>query len=311
MQTTEIPVVVAHFNNKPNYLKFALESAAKFNKTVVLIGDKTNEDLWINHWDTTIVEFDKYEKFLKYYTQMTRFSKDYENGYWKRMFMVEKWMKESGYKEVFLLDSDVMTFANYSKEIAAILSNNYMVALSAPEDQSNFRWANSCHCSYWTLAALEDFTNFCIEAYINKNIRDKIDAKWQWHLDNNKPGGVSEMTLLYLWSQVNSQVANTAKVINDMAIDHAIKLSNNYFKNEYKMKFGVKKLIFKDGIPYGYNQILNKEIKFLCLHCQGNAKGSMKFLYYKQLRHLYYLPPLVATIRYKTSLLIKKITNNR
>ena len=44
------------------------------------------------------------------------------------------------------------------------------------------------------------------------------------------------------------------------------------------MRGGFKKFIFKDGVPYGFNKILGKEIRFLCVHCQGKAKRLMKFL---------------------------------
>jgi hypothetical protein len=49
IETLEIPVIIAHFGGKPNYLKFALKSAADFNNTVVLIGDDTNKSFWRNH----------------------------------------------------------------------------------------------------------------------------------------------------------------------------------------------------------------------------------------------------------------------
>jgi hypothetical protein len=74
------------------------------------------------------------------------------------------------------------------------------------------------------------------------------------------------------------------------------------------MQFGLKKLIFN---PYGYNKNLNKEIKFLCIHCQGGAKGVMRFLYYKQLRDFYCIGNLVRVTKGKMKLLIKKIISNK
>ena len=159
---------------------------------------------------------------------------------------------------------------------------------------------------------MEDFTDFCIEAYSNKNIRDKLEAKWQWHIDNHKLRGIIDMTLLYLWSKDNPKVANLTTVINNnMTLDHNINSSTNYLEDEYQMQFGLKKLIFKNGIPYGYNKNLNKEIKFLCIHCQGGAKGVMRFLYYKQLRDFYYIGNLVRVTKGKMKLLIKKIISNK
>ena len=313
IETLEIPVIIAHFGGKPNYLKFALKSAANFNNKVVLIGDDTNKDFWQNHWDTTLVEFDKYENFQKCYVEMSDYWKKYEIPVWKRMFVLGKWMKENDHRRIFLVDSDAMTFANYSEEVYPILPNDCIAVLMTPtpKNQDNFRWASSPHFSYWTLEALEDFTDFCIEAYSNKNIRDKLEAKWQWHIDNHKPGGIIDMTLLYLWSKDNPKVANLTTVINNnMTLDNNINSSTNYLEDEYQMQFGLKKLIFKNGIPYGYNKNLNKEIKFLCIHCQGGAKSVMRFLYHKQLRDFYYIGNLVQATKAKMKLLIKKIISN-
>jgi hypothetical protein len=314
IETLEIPVIIGHFGGKPNYLKFALKSAANFNNTVVLIGNDTNKGFWGNHWDTTLVEFDKYQNFQKCYVQMSDYSGIYEIAVWKRMFVLEEWMKENGYQRVFLLDSDIMTFANYSEEVYPVLPNDCIAALmtSTPKNQdTNFRWSSTTSFSYWTLEGLENFTDFCIEAYSNKNILDKLKAKWQWHIDNHKPGGICDMTLLYLWSKDNPKVANLTSAMNDMTSDYNINSSTNYLEDEYEVQFSLKKLIFKNGIPYGYNKNLNKEIKFLCIHCQGGAKSVMRFLYYKQLRDFYYIGKIVPVTKAKVKLLIKKIIGNK
>lgn len=300
LMETEIPVVIAHFGNKPNYLKLALRSAANFNKTVVLIGDDANKNFWENHWDTTLVEFAKFLEFQKYYIQMSSYPSKYEMSFWKRMFVLEKWMKEKGYERIFLLDSDVMTFADYSKEVCPLLPQDCIAALMAVERELLYPiWATSCHFSYWTLGALEDFTTFCINAYQNRTIRDMLEAKWQWHVDNNKGGGICEMTLLYFWSKDNPRIINFTKVWNSMTADHNFNQPEQYYVNEYKMQFGLKKFIFKEGIPYGYNKLLNKWIKFLCIHCQGAGKYAMAFLSHRHLRRFYVVTRIFYRIRSK------------
>ncbi|QSJ18690.1 hypothetical protein JYQ62_07990 [Nostoc sp. UHCC 0702] len=313
MQTTEIPVTIIYLGAKPNFLNFALKSAANFNNTVVFIGDKTNKDLWSNYWDSTLKESSKFQAFFKNYVHMSTTGEHYTLAGIQRFFYLEQWMQQENIKKTFLLDGDIVTFTNYSEQLYSAFSNDCIASLSTPEDQeSNFRWASSPHLSYWTLEGLEDFTNFCIEAYSNKSIRDQLEAKWQWHLANNKPGGIMDMTLLYLWSKGNSQVGNVAKVINDTTVDHTITSPTNYFRNEYRMQLGLKKIIFKNGIPYGYNQVLNKEIRFLCLHCQGtSAKDLMRFFYYKQLRNFYPIANFVAITQLQTKNFIKKLIRKK
>jgi hypothetical protein len=132
-----------------------------------------------------------------------------------------------------LLDGDIVTFADYSEQVYSNFSNDYIAALMTTKNQDNSRWVSSPHFSYWTLEALEDFTNFCIEAYSNKNILDKLEEKYQGHIENNKPGGICDMTLLYLWSKDNPKVANPTRVMNNMTLDININSSTNYLEDEY------------------------------------------------------------------------------
>ncbi|MBW4583631.1 hypothetical protein G7B40_014020 [Aetokthonos hydrillicola Thurmond2011] len=275
----QIPVIVPFFGGSPNYLKLSLKSAAKFNTNVLLIGDESNKKVWGSYWNSESLKLDKYQDFIKNYQHMSSNSEYFETMCFKRNFVLEEWMKTEDKKQVFLLDCDVVTFADYSKEILPLLPNDCAAALLATKNQDNFRWSSSPHCSYWTLEALEDFTSFCIKAYKSEQIRNKLKDKYQWHIDNNQPGGICEMTLLYLWSEENkTKVFNLASVKNDIVVDNCINESKNYFDDEYEMRFGFKKFIFKNGTPYGYNNLLSKQIKFLSIHCQGHAKQAMRFL---------------------------------
>ena len=312
MNKLEIPVIFTHFNQQPNYLKFALKSAKNLNETVVLVGDDTNEKFWENHWNTTQIVSDKYEHFQKSYVHMSTNPQQFELFCFKRFFYLEEWMKNKEEKKVFLLDSDVISFANYSDQAYTnvIGDNNYIAALMTPKYEREFQWASSPHFSYWTIEGLEDFTSFCMEAYNNKSIRGKLEQKFKWHIENNKSGGICDMTLLYLWSQNNPKVANFSKVINDMTVEHCINVSENYLEDEYQMQLGVKKIIFKKGIPYGFNKNLNKEIRFLGIHCQGTAKILMRFFYYENLRPFYLTGKLVEIIKTKTKFFIEGIKRN-
>ncbi len=285
----EIPVIITYFGGSPSYLIYALKSAARTNNDVVLIGDNTNKNVWKNYWDTTQVKSEKWQTFLKCYVQMSDYGKQYEIGFWKRIFYLEKWMNEKNVKKVFMIESDVVSFANYSREVYPSLPDDCISALTMTKRQDISVWAASTHVSYWTINALEDFTNFCINAYSNENIKEKLISKYQWHIKNKMPGGITEMTLLYLWSEKNPKVFNLCRVINDMTIDLAAYRSENYFQDEYQMKHCFKRFIFKNGIPYGYNKILKKEIKFVSIHCQGWSKSIMRFLYSRIARKFYSL----------------------
>ena len=305
MNKPDIPVIFTHFNQQPNYLKFALESAASFNEKVVLIGDESNKLCWKNHWNTTPIESYKYQHFQKNYVHMSTNPQQFEIFCFKRFFYLEEWMKTNDAKQAFLLDSDIMTFSNYTTELSPILLNDYIASLMTCENQDNFRWASSPHFSYWTLEALEDFTSFCREAYGNKEIREKLEQKFKWQVDNNQAGGICDMTLLYLWSKDKPKIANLSRVMNGMTVEHCINISTNYFEDEYQMQMNAKKITFKNGVPYGFNKVLNQEIRFLCIHCQGASKGLMKFFYYQNLRDFYLVGKLIEMTKTKIKFLIQ------
>jgi hypothetical protein len=298
-----IPLIIAHFGGSPRYLRLSLQSAAQFNCDVVLIGDELNANHWGNHWGSDQAGMGKFREFMHSYVKMSDYPDSYEAAFWKRPFVVEAWMKSEGIKEVFLIDSDVMSFADYSKEIAPLLPGNCQATLMVTSRKQGIGelWS-SLHFSYWTREALQDFTAFCVNAYKDRSIRMKLEAKYQWHIDNHRPGGVCEMTLLHFWAEQNSTtVLNLAKPINNCVADLAISGSTNYFEDEYEMLGGFKRLVFRDGVPYGFNRILNREIRFWCLHCQGGAKSLMWLLQCPSLRaffpHLHRLNPIGGTER--------------
>jgi hypothetical protein len=116
-------------------------------------------------------------------------------------------------------------------------------------------------------------------------LRSKLESKHRWHIDNGRPGGVCDITLLYFWAARNTgKVLNLAKVTRQSVVDLGIGTSTNYFDDEYEMRGGFKRLVFRNGIPYGFNKVLRQEVRFWCLHCQGKAKGAMRFLESRSLR---------------------------
>ena len=57
--------------------------------------------------------------------------------------------------------------------------------------------------------------------------------------------------------------------------DHNINVSYGY-----DMENGIKKFKFKEGIPYCYNKTYNLDVKFNCIHFQGQpAKQLVRSFY--------------------------------
>jgi hypothetical protein len=281
---TLIPFVV----RCPDYVKVALRSADDFRNDVVLLGDAANRESWKNHWDSTRASLPKWRQFTDSYVHMSAASQSFEMTVWRRPFVIEHWMKEHGVRGAFVMDADTVTFADYSRTVLPALPRGCAAALMTCEDQSGFDWATSLHFSYWTFEAIADFASFCVEAYRDAGILERLRAKYRWHLENRQPGGICDMTLLHFWRERNEgRTWNAARVWDGMVADLAVTAGDNCFKREYAMRGGFKKLTFKNGVPYGFNTILGQPIRFLYVHCQGSAKPLGKFLYNPVLRHVY------------------------
>lgn len=277
--TPDVPTVIAFFGQAPDYLKHCLDAAAAFNRRVVLVGDGSNRCEWSDHWSIGADDPPKFRAFLDVYSKMSDYPDFYEQAFWRRPFAIEAWMRAEGVDRAFVIDSDVVTFADYASDVLPCLPEGCEVGVMTEWNERPFGWASSMHLSYWTRSALEAFTSFCIEAYRDAEIRADLEAKWRWHLDEQRPGGVCEMTLLYLW-QVRSGVraANLAEVHRGIVGDMAVGLADNSVASEYAVRLGAKRFRFQDGIPYGQNLLTGEEIRFACVHCQGHYKGMMAHL---------------------------------
>jgi hypothetical protein len=308
-QTTDIPVVIAHFGNQPEYLKYALELAAQWHQTVVLLGDDQNKNFWPHHASITGVELSKWQEFKQVYVKLSNYGEFYENAFWIRLFALEFWMQKHNYQQAFLLDSDVATFANYAQELQPFLSDKYTAGLMIPKNPGNLLWMASPHFSYWTQTGITDFTSFCIHAYRDPEYLGKFQAVYTEMMNLNLGGGICEMTLLYEWSKDNPKVFNFAQVFEGMTFDHAISLSSNYLEQEYEMQFGLKKFIFRNGKPYGYNQLSKQLIRFWGIHCLGGNKWLIKRFLSPRRRHFYLWETGLRKVRFRFNHLKKRVKN--
>lgn len=290
-----IPVIFFHEGNQ-EYLKYAVLAAQKYNEKVVLLGDESNK-YFSNIWyDTNLFDKEEYSIFEKYYKHMSSNTFKFEITAFKKYYMVKQYMELSGEKECMLLDSDILSYCNYSD---LKFADKYKACVSTNANQENFNWTSSGHSSYWTKEYLDDFIDFCEETY--KNNIPLLEQKYNYHISNKVKGGICDMTLLYLWAKDKPGVYNCAKEDNLGVFDHNINTSENYFQNEYKMNpiLRIKDVKFKEGLPY-FTKKSGEEVQAYTLHCQGSAKNIIKDYYEKDFK-------LLIVHRYQ--LLFKKFTD--
>lgn len=285
-----VPVVFIHFGPAPTYLLKAMSQAAAFGNKVYLLSDingNPNNAEWIN-----INELNQDEaEFKGYYKHMSTNTYSFEYMCIYRWFILKNFMRKHHFDKVLYLDSDVFLYENVSK----ILNNypEFEFAYNLPANQDNYYWAGSACCSFWTQKGIDGFCDIIKQHYVTEKI-EKLNEKWNYHISSKLPGGICDMTFLYLYSSV-SGFLNLGKVYNKCSFDFNNAISGNYQQNEYAFKKGsifqipTKEIVFKDGRPYCKNLISGEIVRFYALTEYAKLlEFSKKLGFFDQLKQKLY-----------------------
>jgi len=189
-----IPVIFIHAGDQ-DYLKTAIKQAERYNERVVLIGDEKNK--------TFAKEWVPWKKLYHHH-----FAQVYQHMNWthqsqilrniERWFAISRWMEWKKEERAFCVDSDVMLYADLDEVIETWPSP--AAGLAIPRKAWPAGVSASGHCSYWTQAAIKDFCDFVYRMYTTDRGLACLQYKWAAHILTKSPGGVCDMTLLYIWS---------------------------------------------------------------------------------------------------------------
>ena len=279
-----LPVLVAHTGYQP-YLEFTLRQAAAEAGPggVLLLGDRANDRFpFLRHVDGTAPAYARAaEAFARVYRHMSTNSHAFELFCFERWFRLRALMEAEGLAEALVLDSDVLLFAA-PEEVRALAPAGAACALATPAAQAPFAWESSGHTSYWTAGALAAFCDFAMALYTEPAAHARLREKWQHHLATGEPGGICDMTALYLFAE--AQPAGAVHPITDGAggatVDHRISTALNRYPDEYATRRGWKALTWRpDGRPEALSRRTGAPVRFLSLHLQGQAKGHVGRLY--------------------------------
>ncbi len=288
-----IPVVYIHFGNHPEYLIKSVEQALVYNKEVILISDKEWKKEGVKNISPAKYN-EGIDAFLKVYQHKSTNAMKFELMCINRWFVLRNVMNALDIPVCYYSDSDGMLYDN----MEAVYKNysEYEASYTYTEMQDNYRWSASACCSFWKRETLNKFCDFIMELYTPEKI-NVLEEKWKYHQINNIGGGVCDMTLLYLFSK-QIKFYPLSKVMNDFCFDQNMRVSENYFPDEYEMQQRVKparkKVKWKNNQPYGFNKVLNKEIRFVTLTeypkimiDEAERKNIMKRIFIKLVPSLY------------------------
>ena len=261
----ETPVIFVHFGN-PTYLAAAIESAQRFNRRVILIGDEKNAVLSdrVTHVDIAR-HFEQAHAFQALYEHMSTNHITVERFCFMRWFALRDYLDRNGLEVCLYLDSDVLLFANATRE--------YHERFAGARLDFTLSAGSSGHTSYMTRAGLGRFCDFVWETYANKTGERyqsllRLDRRLR---EAGERGGITDMTLLELYKDLHPErVGETTEIVNGATYDHNFNRSAGY-----EMIGEIKRVFFFEDVPFVRHLERDRFIRFASLHFQGVAKFAV------------------------------------
>ena len=164
----------------------------------------------------------------------------------------------------FVLDSDVMIYTDITEH-----AKYYEYA------DFTLEALKSGHTLYLNnIRALTDFNSFVSNVYNNKDnyYYSKLLAHYHAVKKYGINGGVGDMVLLQLFhKEYRGLIGDTTQIVNNSIFDQNINISDPGFE----MEKGIKKIRWKDGLPYGRLLKTGEDIKFNSLHFQSREMKKL------------------------------------
>jgi putative methyltransferase (TIGR04325 family) len=260
-----IPVIFIHLRSIPDYMQLSLKQALKYNGRVVLITDVeyVMEGLEVHKADQYMQGVAAFEEA---YRHMSTNSEVVERICIVRWFMLRNFMQANGVEVAYYTDSDTMIYDDLTKAYEHY--KEYDASYTMPVRQDNYRWTASACCSFWKMKSIAAFCEFVMEQY-TRNL-SQLREKWSYHLQNHIPGGICDMTLLYLFIPQISFYPLT-KVKDGICFDQYMPSAENYEDNEYEFGLDkelgkkVKRIRFSDEQPWYHNLKSGKEVRVIAI----------------------------------------------
>lgn len=257
----KISLVFVH-NGKSSYLKEVVTQAYNFNKDadIYLLGDEENIDLpFVKHY--MIDQYSESSKqFEKVYEHMSSNHYEFELRCFRRWLIINEFIKEKSLEYILCLDSDVLLFCNVDKIFNHFLKYDYTISRQY-----------SPHVTLFSRESLDKFCRYLIELYTQKDFLEKLRMRYNGFITNNKPGGICDMTAFFLYKcDISDNIKELSEISTEFFFD-----GNMNDGDGFEMKDGIKKIYWKNELPYAKNTDSGRYIRFYALHFQGEAKNRI------------------------------------
>jgi len=278
-------IIVVH-KGYTEHLRLCLLKARQYNPLtpIVLIGNDENRSLLDEMPDLIHVIPDHNHSDIlslkKNYVNRSTLPKDFELMCLFRWFFIRDFMKQNKIERCFHIDSDVLLFCDVWQ--AGEPFKKYGLTLSPWGDSYNMI-GHTCYIN--DLQLLEKVCRMIQEYYSNPEKSRFLDEMYA-NLKTNKKNrhAISDMTFLKLFHDENPQlIGNVSDIVNGTTFDNRLtSCEGGYVANSRLFKDEMKKIFFKNKIPYCRNKIHQKNIQFHSIHFHGPTKYMMKYFFQEE-----------------------------
>lgn len=268
--TSSLPIVFIHRSNSA-YLKYSLSQAQTSNprSAVILLGDPANDcyDFVVHR---KIDDFSQgATEFEKVYTHFSTLPPSFELICFQRWFVLRDFLRDNKIQRCLYLDSDTMLYTDVTQDSQKFANFDFTLS----------HQTSGCTFFLNRLEALEEFCQFLKDIYNKKNryLYDKMVAHYAVRKRNGLKGGVCDMTAFQLYSENHfGDIGEVAHIIDGSVYDPAITIPAPGFEMEDR----VKKITWRNEVPYGKHLKTGLEIRFNSLQFQGSATKSIMSQFY-------------------------------
>ncbi|EOR93973.1 hypothetical protein ADIARSV_2807 [Arcticibacter svalbardensis MN12-7] len=257
----DIPLIFVHKGNS-SYLKPVLAHNYAFNKVadIYLLGDEQNGKIPFVKHEMMEQYSATADKFAKIYEHMSSNPYQFELGCFQRWFIINEFVKQKGIEHFLYLDSDVMLFCNVKEVFNHFLPYDFTISQ-----------AHSPHITLFNSASLDRFCNYITELYSKPEYIARFKLSYQEFKDANRLGGICDMFAFSLYQQdVSDHVKEISEPSGAYYFDSNINESDGF-----EMKAGLKKVYWKNNLPYAKTTGGESYVQLYALHFQGAAKSQV------------------------------------
>lgn len=258
----DIPLILVHKGNS-SYLKSVVAHNYAFNKDadIYLLGDDENCKIpFVKHY-----MMEQYSAtaaaFAKIYEHMSSNPYQFELGCFQRWFIINEFVRQQGIEHFLYLDSDVLLFCNVKEVFNHFLQYDFTISQG-----------HSPHIALFNSESLNRFSNYITELYKRPDYIERFRLRYQEFTDDHRLGGICDMFAFSLYQQdVSHDVKEISETSGEFYFD-----SNFNESDGFEMKAGLKKIYWKNNLPYAKTIDVGTYVRVYALHFQGAAKSQVR-----------------------------------